>query len=160
MGSEVSFRQNVTNTGTAKLPITNTQKSQSNSARFNCTTVDAGTLDPLYVHLNGIMSRDAGFRIPVGGIYFLFTKTVKNGSVFHPASYSIWTEFISEGYSGQEMKLTYDLHVAPRLRMRGALNLLSLYTFMAGTRPLLTSTFLTPPERGETIYGPSESILL
>ena len=41
MGSEVSFRQNVTST--PKLPITNTQKIQSNSAQFNCITVDAGT---------------------------------------------------------------------------------------------------------------------
>jgi len=44
--------------------------------------------------------------------------------------------------------------------MRGALNLLSLYTFMAGTRPTLPSTFLTPPTRGETIYGPFDSIPL
>jgi hypothetical protein len=94
------------------------------------------------------MSRAAGVRIPVGARYFLSTKTVKNVSVAHPASYSVGTEFISEGRSGQEIKLTFDIHVAPRLRMRGGLNLLSLYTFMAGTRPTLPSTFLTPPTRG------------
>jgi hypothetical protein len=117
MGSEVSFRQNVTNISTPNLPITNTQKNQSHSAQCNYVSVVAGTLEPLYVHLNGLMSRAAGVLIPVGARYFVFIKTVKNGSVAHPASYSTMTEFISEGCSGQEMNLTFDLHVAPRLRI-------------------------------------------
>jgi hypothetical protein len=41
--------------------------------------------------------------------------------VAKPAFYSIGTGFISEGNSSQEMKLTFHLHVASRLRIRGAL---------------------------------------
>lgn len=47
----------------------------------------------------------------------------------------------SETRSGRGMKLTtHNFHLAPRLRMRGPMHLLPLYTFMAST-----GVTITPP---------------
>jgi len=49
----------------------------------------------------------------------------------HPASYYNGTGVHSRGKSGQGVKTTTYLHLAPRLRMSGAIPALHLYAFMA-----------------------------
>jgi hypothetical protein len=80
--------------------------------------VDAETFDPLAHVLKWLKATRYRSSNPGSSKIFSLYQTVKKGSVAHTASYSIGTEFISEGYRGQDMKLTYDLHVTTMLRMR------------------------------------------
>ena len=52
----------------------------------------------------------------------------------HPASYSMGTAVMFWAKSGRGVKLTIHLHLLQRIRVSGAIPVLSLYVFMAWTR--------------------------
>jgi hypothetical protein len=62
---------------------------------------------------------------------FSLLQNVQTGSRAHPASYSMRTDSLSRGQSGQSVKLTTHHHVVPRLRGSGSTLLLPLYALMA-----------------------------
>jgi hypothetical protein len=55
----------------------------------------------------------------------------------HPALNSMHTAILSQRKNGRGVKLTTDLHLVPRLRMSGAIPLLSLHAFIAWTEGTL-----------------------
>jgi len=73
------------------------------------------------------------FRIPAGANNSLFSEIVQTGSGAHLTSYLIGTGSLARGQSGRSVNLTSDFHLAPRLRMIGAIPLLHHYAFMVGT---------------------------
>jgi hypothetical protein len=74
------------------------------------------------------------------GLWFESRKgqKVQTGSGAQLANNSVGTGIISRGQSGRGMKLSIHLHLEPRLRMSGAIPLLSLYAFMEGIGKTLT----------------------
>ena len=82
----------------------------------------------------------SGVQTLVEARYCLFSKTIQTGSSAHPASYSVSIWVLPSGLSGWDMMSTTNLHLVLRLRMSGAIPLLSLYTFMAWTGATLPLT--------------------
>jgi hypothetical protein len=77
-------------------------------------------------------------RIAVGARDVFLLQNVQTGTWAHPASYSMDTEVLSRG-----VNLTAHLHLVPRLRMSGAVPLLTLCAFMAWTRKTLPFLYNT-----------------
>jgi len=73
---------------------------------------------------------DPGFESCQEQEIFLF-QNVQTGSEAHSPSYSISTDIFPQGIKGP--KLTTDIYLLPRLKMGGAIPLLSLYAFLAWT---------------------------
>jgi len=67
----------------------------------------------------------------------ILLQIIQTASGTHPASYSTAIWVLSWIQSGKDVMLTTCLHLAPRLRSRIAVSLLSLYAFMVWTRTAL-----------------------
>jgi len=75
--------------------------------------------------------RQLGYELGSPGFDFLLFLNDQTGHRAHLASNSMDTGVISQGQSGQGVKVTTHLHLLPKLRMSGATPLLLLYAFMA-----------------------------
>jgi len=75
-----------------------------------------------------------GARNIAGSRNFFLLQNIQTGSGAHPASYSLGTGLPFWGLSAQGMMLTTRFHLAPRLRISGAIPLI-LCIFMVWTGP-------------------------
>jgi hypothetical protein len=57
--------------------------------------------------------------IPVGATDFLASRKTHTGSMTHPTSFLKGTGVLSQGWSRRVVMLTTQLHLAPRLKMKG-----------------------------------------
>jgi len=73
---------------------------------------------------------DGRLNSGIGSEIFLLFQTSRNYGA-HPASYSIVNWTILCGQGGRGINLIPHLHLAPRLRVSGAIPLLPLYAFMS-----------------------------
>jgi hypothetical protein len=64
---------------------------------------------------------------------FSLLQTARKGSEAHTAFYTISTGLLSRAERGRGVKFTALMHVAPRIKMRGAIPLHPLYAFTAWT---------------------------
>jgi hypothetical protein len=77
-------------------------------------------------------NRGSRIRFPAGSGNFSLHHRVQNGSGAHPASCPVGTRGYPWRLSGRRgVKLTTNLHLVPRSRIRGAVPPLSHYAFMA-----------------------------
>jgi hypothetical protein len=63
---------------------------------------------------------------------FCLLQKLQTGSGAQLANNSMNTGVLSRGQNGRGVKLSIPLHLEPKLRMSGAIPLLSLYAFMEG----------------------------
>ena len=76
---------------------------------------------------------DPGVRLSVEASDLSFRRNVQTSSGAQPASYSTRNRVLSRKKSVRGVMLTTHFHLAPRLRMGGAIPLLPEYAFMAWT---------------------------
>jgi hypothetical protein len=99
-------------------------------------------------HQNGSSYLQAGWlvvRVPEGTGNVSVHHRVQTGSGTHPASYSVGNRgYFSGGKAAGVVKLTTDVHLVSRSRMRGAILPLPQYAFMAWCSVEAQGTFILP----------------
>jgi len=83
----------------------------------------------------------SGVRSPVGGVRFFTSPKRSDGSGAHPTS--LFSGYLDSfpGKSDPGVELNNHLHLAPRLKMSEAIDLLPLCSFIVWTRTTVTSPF-------------------
>jgi hypothetical protein len=90
-------------------------------------------------------------RLPVGAGNFSLHHRVQNGSVAHPASYTMDVPgALSLGYSGRGVKLTTHLHLVPRSKNEWSYTSIPQYVFvtrcLVNHRDKFTYPYITSEE--------------
>ena len=80
-----------------------------------------------------LLSGRFGFRIPAKARHLSFLQNVQTGSGAQTTSQNMGTAVLARGYSGCGVILVTHFHLAPRLRMSGAIGLTPLHAFKAWT---------------------------
>ena len=86
----------------------------------------------------------SGVRIQVRANGFPLLRNVHSDSGAHPSSYSLGAGDLSRGQCGRAVKLTTHLHLVPRLKISGVVQLLPPDAFMALTVKALRFFYLFP----------------
>ena len=92
-----------------------------NSLNFFTAGISDLTLGRSVVGTTVLRAERSRVLIPVGATDFLASRKPHTGSRNHPTSFSKGTGVFSQGCSRRDVMLTTQHHLAPRLKMDGAL---------------------------------------
>ena len=84
--------------------------------------------------VTGLEDGRAFIRVQTRTREYCFFQKVQTGSGAQLGNYSMSVGVLSRGKIGLGVRLSIHLHLETKLRMSGAISLLSLYAFMAGIR--------------------------